>query len=215
MKWKPVPHYAGIYEVSENGDVRSCDRTVATDIRHVKSRLIKGRILKQSTKRNGYKTVDLCKEGKVTTTLVHRIVATAFIPNPQNHKYVNHKDSNRANNSASNLEWVTSSENRKHGVECGNVVFRQTRAVKCIETGEIFEQAKIAAMWLAKNYPSRCNGEMPVVANNIRRSCKGFTPKAYGFTWAYHEGSTTIPKGSTRKRVEMGDPSEMEGEDIV
>lgn len=214
MTWKSISQYAGLYEVSDTGEVRSCDRVVNTDIRHVKTRQIKGKILKQNTKRSGYKTVDLCKNGKVTTTLVHRLVASAFVPNPKGLHFVNHIDSNRSNNHASNLEWVTSSENRKHGIKSGNVVFRQTREVKCVETGQIFEQAKIAAAWLIKNYPDRCHGKLIVAAQNIRCACNGRTPKAYGFTWIYHEGSTTIPKGSTRKRVEMGDPS-FEGEDIV
>lgn len=103
MTWKSIPEYAGLYEVSDSGAVRSCDRVVDTDIRHVKTRQIKGRVLKQNTKRNGYKTVDLCKDGKVKTTLVHRLVASAFVPNPKRVRFVNHIDSNRSNNRASNL----------------------------------------------------------------------------------------------------------------
>lgn len=214
MTWKSIPEYAGLYEVSDTGEIRSCDRLVNTNICNVNTRRIKGKVLKQNTKINGYKTVDLCKDGKVTTALVHRLVASAFVPNPKGLHFVNHKDSNRSNNIAKNLEWVTSSENRKHGIKSGNVVFRQTRKVKCIETGEVFAQAKVAAEWLIKNFPERCKGKLIVAAQNIRCACKGRTPKAYGFTWRYYEGSTTIPEGSTLKRVEMGGPSK-EGEDIV
>ena len=214
MTWKTIKGYEGLYEVSDCGAVRSCDRRIKTSILHVDSRLIKGRELKQNRKRNGYKTVDLCKNGKVTTVLVHRLVATEFVPNPNGCRYVNHKDSNRANNRVSNLEWVTSSENRKHGIEFGNVIFRQTRKVICNDTGAIFSQSKIAAQWIVDNFPDRCSGNVAVVANNIRRACNGITPKAYGFSWKYHEGSTTIPKGSTLKRVEMG-ASSNEDEDIV
>lgn len=185
MTWKPVKGYEDLYEVSDNGDIRSKDREIKTKIKHVDSRLIKGKILKQATKRNGYKTVDLCKNGKVTTTLVHRIVAEAFVENPDGKYFVNHIDSNRTNNCVKNLEWVTSSENRKHGICSGNVVFRQTKSVRCKETGEIFEQAKIAALWLMKNYPERIKGKQKVVAQNIRASCNGKTPKAYGFTWEF------------------------------
>ena len=173
MSWKPVNGYEGLYEVSDSGEVRSCDRYIKTDIRHVKSRLIKGRILYQNPKSTGYKTVDLCKDGKVKTTLVHRLVAEAFLPNPDGLRFVNHKDSNRANNAVRNLEWVK------------------------------------------ETYPDRINGTMRVAAHNIASACKGRTPKAYGFTWIYHEGSTTILKGSRGKRSEMGDPSNIEGEDIV
>jgi hypothetical protein len=213
MSWKPVNGYEGLYEVSDSGEVRSCDRYIKTDIRHVKSCLIKGKILFQNLKANGYKTVDLSKEGKVKTTSVHRIVAEAFLPNHDGLRFVNHKDSNRTNNAVSNLEWVTSSENRLHGMEKGFVTFR-ARQIFCKETGMVFERPMLAAEWVKENYPDRISGTMRVAAHNIYSACKGRTPKAYGFTWIYHEGSTTIPKGSRAKRPEMGDPLK-KGEDIV
>ena len=216
MKWKPVNGYEGLYEVSDSGDVRSCDRYIKTDILHVKSRLIKGRILRQATKNNGYNAVDLCKEGKVKTTAVHRIVAEAFLPNPNGLRFVNHKDSNRRNNSVCNLEWVTSSENRMHGISQGNVTFRSIK-VLCIETGIVFEKAYKAAKWLETQYPERVNSNTGIVANNIRMACRSIKHTAYGFTWQYHEGSTTISKESTHKRVEMGSTlsDNSEGKDIV
>lgn len=192
MTWKPINGYEGMYEVSDSGEVRSCDRYIKTDIRHVTSRLIKGRILTQNTKSNGYRTVDLCKNGKVKTTTVHRIVANAFLPNPNGLRFVNHKDSNRCNNSADNLEWVTSSENRLHGIEHGNVKFH-VKAVKCNENGLVFESPKKAAEWIAENFPDRTKGEAGTTVGNIRAACKGAKHTAYGFTWLYHEGSTTIP----------------------
>ena len=213
MMWKPVTGYESLYEVSDNGEIRSCDRYINTDIRHVKSRLIKGKTLFQNQKRNGYLTVDLCKEGKVKTTLVHRIVAEAFLPNPDGLRFVNHKDSNRTNNAVSNLEWVTSSENRHHGMEFGNVTF-PAKSVRCFENQKVFESPQQAAEWIKQMYPDRINGDIRTAAGNIRSACKGYKHTAYGFTWIYHEGSTTIPKGSRAKRPEMGDPSK-EGEDIV
>ena len=214
MIWEPIKGYEGIYEVSDSGLVRSCSRYINTDIRHVKSRLIYGKILKQNLKRTGYYTVDLCKDGMVKTTLVHRLVATAFCPNPHNHRFVNHIDSNRSNNDSCNLEWVSSSENRKHGIEHGNVTFCQTKNVLCVENGMVFEQAYKAASWLKSEYPDRVKGKTNIAANNIRGACRGVKHTAYGFTWKYHEGSTTIPEGSRAKRPEMGDPAQA-GEDIV
>ena len=213
MIWEPVQGYEGLYEVSEHGVIRSCARYIKTNIRHVDTRLIEGRFLKQNTKSNGYKTVDLCKEGKVKTMLVHRIVATAFCPNPKGHRFVNHIDSNRANNDSCNLEWVSSSENRMHGIEYGNVKFNE-RTILCIESGKVFSRPKHAAEWIKANYPDRAKSETRIIAQNIRSACKGRTPKAYGFTWQYREGSTTIPEGSRAKRPEMGDPAQA-GEDIV
>ena len=163
--------------------------------------------------RSGYYTVDLCKDGNVKTTLVHRLVAEAFIPNPKGLHFVNHIDSNRTNNDVNNLEWVTSSENRIHGINQGNVKFPE-KTILCIESGKVFSRPLHAAKWVVENYPGRINGKLKVAAHNIRGACKNRTPKAYGFTWQYREGSTTIPEGSRAKRPEMGDPAQA-GEDIV
>ena len=213
MAWEPVQGYEGLYEVSDSGEIRSCARHINTDIRHVKTRLIHGRILRQNKKRNGYMTVDLCKDGKVKTALVHRIVAKAFCPNPRGYRFVNHIDSNRSNNDACNLEWVSSSENRLHGIKYGNVSFPE-KVIVCGENGEAFNRPQHAAEWVKENYPDRIKGTIRIAAQNIRAACKGEKHTAYGFTWKYHEGSTTIPEGSRAKRPEMGDPS-TEGEDIV
>ena len=167
-------------------------------------------------KRNGYLTVDLSKECKITTTLVHRLVADAFIPNPNGLRYVNHKDSNRQNNNANNLEWVTSSENRLHGIKSGNVSFRGKK-VMCVEKKKVFDRPSLAAEWIVKKYPGRINGKLRVAAGNIAHCCAGHKVRAYGFTWKYCEGSTTIPEGSTPKRVEMGttQTDNAVGKDIV
>lgn len=192
MIWEPIKGYEGLYEVSEHGVVRSCARYIKTNIRHVETRLIEGRFLKQNTKHNGYRTVDLCKEGKAKTVLVHRIVATAFCPNPNKYRFVNHIDSNRANNDSCNLEWVSSSENRMHGIKYGNVTFK-ARPICCKETGMIFKGPQAAAEWINSEYPERIKGTIRVAAHNILEAAKRNKHTAYGFTWEHHEGSTTIP----------------------
>lgn len=93
--WKPIKGYEKLYEVSDKGNVRSIDRYCKTNIKNVNKRLIKGKILNKNLKRNGYYTVDLSKDGKVKTTLIHRLVAETFIDNSKGLKYVNHIDSNR------------------------------------------------------------------------------------------------------------------------
>jgi len=212
--WKPVEQYEGLYEVSSNGEIRSVDRHIKTNIRHVQSRMQAGRIISQSKKKTGYMTVDLCKDGKVKTTLVHRIVANAFIPAEQGRRYVNHKDGNKTNNDVSNLEWVTSSENRLHAFQMGLANTSQSKPIMCMESGEWFQDSMKAATWFIEHYPEKTKSTRRIVAQNIRSCAKGRTPKAYGFTWKFTERSTTIPKGSTRKCAEMGDPLK-KGEDIV
>lgn len=96
------------YEVSNLGRVRSVD---FIDKRGYKR---KGKIMSQANHYKGYKIVSLTYMGKRKTYKIHRLVALAFIPNPENKPEVNHKDGVKHNNYVENLEWVTTSENAKH-----------------------------------------------------------------------------------------------------
>jgi NUMOD4 motif/HNH endonuclease len=106
--WMPVFNYEGLYEVSNIGRIK----------RVLSNRCLIERILKHN-KQRGYHVVKLCKETVKKPISVHRLVAQAFIPNPENKPYVNHLDSNKSNNSASNLEWCTQKENVKHAFSEG------------------------------------------------------------------------------------------------
>ncbi len=114
--WKNVVDYEGCYEVSNLGRVRSVNRYVNHNAGG--KRLMKGKILKQFKRINGYNTVAL-SNSKGITVLVHRIIAEAFICNIDNKREVNHIDCNKRNNIVTNLEWVTSSENKLHAYRNG------------------------------------------------------------------------------------------------
>jgi hypothetical protein len=116
--WKDIAGYEGFYQVSTMGQVKSLDRIIDHPTGGATNR--KGRILKQhktGSKRN-YHAVELKSVG----CRVHRLVAEAFIPNPQNKPEVNHIDGDPSNNRVDNLEWVTSSENQKHALKTGLLV---------------------------------------------------------------------------------------------
>lgn len=108
--WKAVPGYEGLYEVSNCGRVRSLDRWVIGGF--AGKRFMKGRILKVGVASNGYCMVVLTK-GHAKT--VHRLVAKAFIPNPDNLPMINHKDEDKTNNCVDNLEWCSSKYNNNYG----------------------------------------------------------------------------------------------------
>lgn len=109
--WKDVVGYEGRYLVSNIGNIKSVERGRDSN----KNYLIKEKIRKrQIDKSNGYLSVMLFKDGKGKRLSVHRLVATAFIPNPENLPEVNHLDYNKLNPHVSNLEWCTASENKKH-----------------------------------------------------------------------------------------------------
>lgn len=112
-EWRPVVGYETHYEVSSNGDVRSIDRVDSSGKqRH-------GHVLSKAKTTNGYEFVWLCKNNKRKSATVHRLVATAFIHNQANKLCVNHINGIRDDNRASNLEWVTHSENNKDGYARG------------------------------------------------------------------------------------------------
>ena len=113
-QWKPIEGYRGMYDVSNHGRVRSHYRGDLT-------------IKKQRINEYGYCTVNLHGEkGKRICERVNRLVAIAFIPNPDNLSDVNHKDMNKLNNHVSNLEWTSHSDNVKHSYMNGRKAHRWT-----------------------------------------------------------------------------------------
>ena len=104
-EWRDIPGYESFYQVSNLGNVRS--------IRFNKIRNMK------SWDSNGYRAVELYLNNNGYTVGIHRLVALALIPNPENKPEVNHKDRNRSNNNVENLEWVTQSENVAHAYRNG------------------------------------------------------------------------------------------------
>ena len=110
--WKDVIGYEGHYQVSNMGQVRSLDMYLTC--RNGTKRLHKGRIKPLYKNNRGYITVGLCKECKTHRTLVHRLVAEAFVDNTENKPQVNHIDGDISNNRADNLEWATDNENKAH-----------------------------------------------------------------------------------------------------
>lgn len=114
--WKPVKGFP-FYEVSNLGRVRSIDRKVINGNGCKIPR--KGKVLKQAGNGNGYLRATVYLDGKPKYHSIHRMVALAFIPNPENKYAVNHKDCNKENNNVNNLEWVTKSENEIHARKMG------------------------------------------------------------------------------------------------
>ena len=115
--YKDIKNYEGYYQVGNLGNVRSLDRIVPHKTKGFLK--LKSRILKPSFSRDGYKKVVLQKEGMVRYFRINRLVADAFIPNPENKPCVNHKDGDKLNNNVDNLEWNTVQENNDHAWKIG------------------------------------------------------------------------------------------------
>lgn len=110
----------GKYQVSNYGRVKSSSRITKVGIKNVKQIKRKDLVLKQQLSTKKYLQVRLYdKKGKGKTLKVHRLVAQAFIPNPNNLPQVNHIDGNKQNNNVNNLEWVSNYENIQHAIKNG------------------------------------------------------------------------------------------------
>lgn len=108
--WKDVPEFEGYYQVSNMGRVRSVPHQDKYGRKHG------GKLLRPINAGNGYYRVHLSKNDKRSLVFVHRLVAFLFVPNPQKHTIINHKDENPFNNRADNLEWCTQSYNINYGL---------------------------------------------------------------------------------------------------
>lgn len=110
--WRDIDGFDGFYQVSDQGRVRSVGGQCGTVKR-------KECIRSVSLTRDGYEKVRLIHQGKDKTMRVHRLVAEAFIPNPDNKSTVNHIDGDKRNNKVSNLEWADKSEQMEHAYKLG------------------------------------------------------------------------------------------------
>ena len=145
--WRDIPGYEGYYQVSNLGRVKSLERKV----KHGRYEYQRKERIKQPYDNQGYLSITLNKDKIEKTFMVHQLVATAFIPNPENKPQVNHIDGNKTNNCVDNLEWNTAQENMQHATCTGLINPEQCRIngrksidaiairVLCEDTGELFE----------------------------------------------------------------------------
>lgn len=178
--WKWIPGYENIYQVNECGEIYSF---------HSK------RLLKPYIASDGYLRVNLSKNNKVKITMLHRIVAEVFIPNPNNLPVVNHIDGNKGNPNIGNLEWVTFSDNSYHAFAHGlsRISDRCKKAVSKIaaENGAKTTQKAVDRLSLSGEYidsfksireAERITG---ISRANIGEVCRGRRRTAHGYIWKY------------------------------
>lgn len=108
--WKDIEGYEGLYQVSNLGRIKSLPRN---------GTIKKEKILKSRKDKDGYLLINLCKNNKVTTFKVHRLVGLMFLDNPNSLPEINHNDGNKENCEVTNLCWTTRSENIKHAYKTG------------------------------------------------------------------------------------------------
>ena len=202
--WKDIKNYEGYYQISNYGNVRSLDRIDEL------GRLIKGREkVKQKqhyNKDNCYLNIILYKNGQKQRFYIHRLVAEAFIPNPDNKPQVNHISGIKTKNIVSNLEWCTRSENIKHSFKLGlsHSNFKTKSGDKHHFYGKhhkedakrkmkISHYKKVFQFDKNNNFIKEWNGIKEVekilkISNgNISECCRGNRKTAGGYIWRYEQ----------------------------
>lgn len=195
--WKPIKGYEGYYEISNLGRVKSLERVVPK--RHGK-RKIGGRILPQRIDKSGYYTVILCKHSISKYKLVHRLIAEAFIPNPENKPFIDHINTIRTDNRIENLRWVSAKENSNNILTKDNVnSATHTKEIirKKLETlrrnKRVNAPRKVVQYTLDGEYIATYDSykeayrKTGVRANSISEYCRGSRLKAGNYVWR-HEG---------------------------
>lgn len=174
--WKDIEGYEGIYQVSNQGRVKSVERYVEKTSYGKKYKFLKkesirkGHIINQR-----YIAFDLWKDNECNSFLIHKLVAQAFIPNPAPTIYtiVHHIDHNPHNNCVNNLEWMSEEEHKKlHSKERSRAIYQYDK-----------KTMKLIAIWNKLKDASEGSG---VEMANINRCCnnKGYK-SAGGFVWSY------------------------------
>lgn len=160
--WKDVVGYEGLYKVSNFGNIYSVKRK---------------RNLKLINSHHGHKRIRLYVGSKNWRTYaVHRLVAQAFIPNPENLPEVNHKDENSSNNSADNLEWCT----KEYNISYGERIAKTYSAVEMLTLDGA----------IIKEFDSQVEAskETGIRQGSISNCCRGFAKTAGGYKWRYKNG---------------------------
>lgn len=169
--WKDIPNYEGLYQISNLGRVKSFRQSSKF---HKASEYI----LKSALANNGYCQVTLYNNTRKKKFLVHRLVAEAFIPNPNNYPHINHKDENPSNNAVDNLEWCTARYNNLYG----------TARIRQVETvSRPIEQLTLSGKVIAVYRSTRIASELLGINRGTLKSAIIKGSQCNGYLWKYND----------------------------
>ena len=196
-EWRQIQGYEGLYEVSNLGRVKSLERYDKI------GRLIKEKTLNPRKHKKGYLYVGLSKDGIQKKYSIHRLVAIAFIPNPNNLPQVNHKDENKENNCLDNLEWCTNEYNCNYGNHgkniskslLGGTLSEQTRQrmseARSIKIVQLSLDGKLVKIWNSLRETDKFGYKHACISE----CCRGLRKTHKKFRWMYYEEYININGG--------------------
>jgi len=181
--WKSVVGYEGVYDVSNLGNVRSLNRHTSA------GHLLKGKTLKQClNKKTGYYYVDLNYNGR-KNSIVHRLVAIAFLGVRDSSIDVNHMDGIKTNNNIENLEWVSRTENMIHAVQTGLYPKGENHHLYGKKIGsdprKYVRMSGFDGTVVVFRSIATAAKAMGVLESSISRNCRGLSKSCSGYSWAY------------------------------
>ena len=171
--WRAIAGYEGLYEVSDQGRVKSINY----------NRTGTEKILKPMKTPCGYLLVSLYKDGQRKTITVHRLVATAFISNPRNLETINHKDEVKTNNTVGNLEWMSVKDNNNYGTRNKRLSETQINDKNKSKAVQMFDrQGNLLETFPSTHEAERITG---IAQQSISQCCKEKRKSAGGYVWKY------------------------------
>ena len=179
-EWRPVVGYEGLYEVSNMGRVKSLERMKWDNGGCCK---VPERILKARKVGGGYLKVNLYKDGKSKSCRIHRLVAEAFIPNPDGLPVINHKDENPKNNNVDNLEWCSYSYNNTYNGKAKKIGKKQRNDPN--RSKPVIAIHKVSGLILEFPSIKEASRQLGISKGNICYCCKGKYKSIGGFYWYY------------------------------
>lgn len=171
--WKSIVGYEGLYEVSNLGRVMSLNYNGTG----------RTQVMKPSNDKDGYLQVKLCKDGKIKRFFVHRLVAMAFIPNPNNLPQVNHINEMKDDNRVENLEWCDSKYNTNYGTAIKRRAEKQTNGKKSKPVMQYTLDGEFIREWPSVMECQR-NG---FCLSSVSACCRGINKQHKGYIWRYKE----------------------------
>lgn len=186
--WLDIPGWEGLYQVSNLGRVRSLDRFVEVNVfgkrkgKQIKKGKVLNLVLHNGAGKHPEYMVGLSKNGKSKNMYVHRLVAMAFIPNPDGLPEVNHKDENSLNNVESNLEWCDRTYNYYYGTRVERVNKSNRKSRLCKPVIQYTVQGEYIREWSSVHEIER---ELGFSQGSISYCCTFNGNQSHGYKWRY------------------------------